>query len=153
MQEELLLHLAEAHEEELSKGRHPAEAFQAVLRRFGDLAALQLQLQASVPWFERWLVHFFNSKELVMSVGPRVAGSVMSFIGAAFLFGLAVVLPAIAKLAQAVPTVSQSGQLAGAAKALKLSLTSLLAFSVLVTLIGLATLGYAFMTRKKPARG
>ena len=88
-----------------------------------------------------------------MSVGPRVAGSVMSFIGAAFLFGLAVVLPAIAKLAQAVPTVSQSGQLAGAAKALKLSLTSLLAFSVLVTLIGLATLGYAFMTRKKPARG
>jgi hypothetical protein len=153
MRDELLSHLRQAYEDELSQGRDESTAVQVALRRFGDLAALQLQLQESIPWFERWLAHLFDSKEIVMSIGPRVAGWVMSLIGAAFLFGLAVVLPAVAKLGQAVPTASQSAQLVGAPKALKLSLTSLLAFSVLVMLVGLATLGYAFVTRKKPARG
>ena len=152
MREELLSHLRQAYEEELSLGLDQLAARQAALRRFGDLADLRSQLQASVPSFERWLVSLFGSQEIVMSIGPRVAGWVMCLIGAGFMFGLAVVLPATAKLAQALPPASQSGRVLDAAWALKLSLMSLLAFSSLVTVAGLGILVYAFITRNRAVR-
>jgi hypothetical protein len=153
MREELLSHLRQAYEEEHSLGLDESAARQAAVRRFGDLVDLQSQLQASVPSFERWLVSLFGSKEIVMSIGPRVAGWVMCLVGAAFMFGLAVVLPATAKLAQALPPASQSGRVLDAAMTLKLSLMSLLAFSSLVTVAGLGILAYVFVTRNKAARG
>ena len=153
MREELLSHLWQAYEEELSLGLDGSSARQSAVRRFGDLADLQSQLQASVPSFERWLASLFGSQEIVMSIGPRVAGWVMCLIGAGFMFGLSVVLPATAKLAQALPPASQSGRVLDAAWALKLSLMSLLGFSSLVTVAGLGILAYAFVTRNKAARG
>lgn len=153
MREELLSHLRQAYEEELSLGVDESAARHAAVRRFGDLADLQSQLQASVPAFERWLVSLFGSQEIVMSIGPRLAGWVMCVIGGAFMFGLSVVLPATAKLAQALPPASQSGRVLDAAWVLKLSLMSLLGFSSLVTIAGLGILAYAFVTRSKAARG
>jgi hypothetical protein len=153
MREELLAHLRQAYEEELSLGADESAARQAAVRRFGDPADLQSQLQASVPSFERWLVSLIGSKEIVMSIGPRVAGWVMCLVGGAFMFGLAIVLPATAQLAQAVSPDSRSGRALDAAMTLKLSLTSLLAFSSLVTVVGLGILAYAFITRNKAARG
>jgi hypothetical protein len=77
----------------------------------------------------------------------------MCLVGGAFMFGLAIVLPATAQLAQAVSPDSRSGRALDAAMTLKLSLTSLLAFSSLVTVVGLGILAYAFITRNKAARG
>lgn len=86
-----------------------------------------------------------------MFTGPRFLGWVMCVVGAAFAFGLAVVIPAAAKLAQLSSASPRTAELLKAEQILKGSLVSLVAFAFLVTLAGLSMLAYAFIARKRTA--
>ncbi|HEY2585084.1 MAG TPA: permease prefix domain 1-containing protein [Tepidisphaeraceae bacterium] len=152
MREELLAHLRQAYEEELAQGQDESAAFDAVVRRFGRPDELQRLIQASVPPLERWLAQMFDPMEDAMSIGPRFAGWVLCLVGAAFAFGLAVVMPATAKLAGLISASSRAGEALDAERVLKASLISLVAFAFFVTLAGLSILAYAFITRKRAAQ-
>jgi hypothetical protein len=54
MREELLAHLTRLYEDELSRTGDPQSATAGAICRFGDPRALSRELQASVPWLERW---------------------------------------------------------------------------------------------------
>jgi hypothetical protein len=54
MREELLTHLTRLFEEELSRTGDAQSATAEATRRFGDAPTLARELQASVPWLERW---------------------------------------------------------------------------------------------------
>jgi hypothetical protein len=54
MREELLGHLSEAYEEELSRCGDPKKAMEQVRKRFGDAGTLHHELQAVVPWAEQF---------------------------------------------------------------------------------------------------
>jgi len=69
MREEMLTHIRFAYDEELRQSTDARAAADAALRRFGNTSDLQLQLQASVPLFER-LVFCFLRKETLMSAWP-----------------------------------------------------------------------------------
>lgn len=152
MREELLAHLRQAYDEELAAGRDESAAFDAAIRRFGRFHELQRLIQASVPPFERWLAQVFGQMEDAMSIGPRFAGWVLALVGAGFAFGLAVVMPATAKLVGLIPASTRAGEAIDAERLLKASLISLVAFAFFVTLAGLSILAYAFITRKRTAQ-
>ncbi|MGD0138252.1 MAG: permease prefix domain 1-containing protein [Tepidisphaeraceae bacterium] len=67
MREELLGHLLECHQAELSRGSNERAAVQAAIERLGSVDELRMQLQASVPFFERMLFACLNRKETLMS--------------------------------------------------------------------------------------
>lgn len=152
MREELLAHLREAYEEELTQGRDESAAFDAAVRRFGSRDELQRLFQATVPSFEQWLAQQLTQLEDAMSIGPRFAGGVLCLVGAVFAFGLAVVMPATAKLAELISAGSHTAEALDAERVLKASLISLVAFAFVVTLFGLSILAYAFITRKRIAQ-
>ena len=84
-----------------------------------------------------------------MSRWPLMVGIIGTFVGFAFLFGLALVMPATAKLAnfehwQTLPPPQQE-----AAQILKLALLALLVLSAMVMFGGLGTLVYAVLQRKR----
>lgn len=90
--EELTAHLLDVFEQELRHaGGQGDAALTATVRRFGDCDALTRELQASVPAPER-LLFFLLYRE-------RFMWRLMILIGVlGTLFGMAVVLPALAKL-------------------------------------------------------
>lgn len=151
MRAELLAHLWQAYEEERSRGLDESAAIEAAVRRFGPALGLRDQLQASVPSIEQWFAFLLGSKEIAMFMGPRLLGWVLCVVGGAFAFGIAVVLPAAAKVAELSSASPRSAELLKAEQILKGSLVSLAAFSLLVTLAGMSTLAYAFITRKRTA--
>jgi len=67
MREELLGHLLESHQAELSRRSDEHAAVQAAIERLGSVDELRMQLQASVPFFERMLFACLNRKETLMS--------------------------------------------------------------------------------------
>lgn len=54
MREELLAHLIRLFDEELARTSDAQSATSEAIRRFGDASLLARELQASVPWFDRW---------------------------------------------------------------------------------------------------
>ena len=94
MSEELHAHLCLIYQEEREEGRDERAALEAVLRRFGDVAELQCDLQTVVPWWERSLFAVFLKKEQSMAKAFGLCG----ILGV--LVGMAVVMPAMAKLEQ-----------------------------------------------------
>jgi len=90
MEAELVAHLWAIWEEEAEKGPQRGALDGQVLRRFGDAGALRRELQASVGWWER-IVFVFLVKEKEMR---RLLGLVGIL---AVLFGMALVLPAMAQ--------------------------------------------------------
>jgi hypothetical protein len=152
MREELLAHLRQAYEEELAQGQDESAAFDSAVRRFGSPDDAQRLLQATVPTFEQWLAQQFTQLEDAMSIGPRFAGWVLSLVGAAFAFGLALIMPATAKLVGLIPVSMRAGEAIDAERVLKASLISLVAFAFFVTLSGVSILAYAFITRKRIAQ-
>lgn len=152
MREELLGHLWQAYDQERALGQSESDAFDAVIRRFGSPDELQRLLQGTVSAFERWLAQWVDQMEVAMSMGPRFLGWVLAGVGAVFAFGLAVVMPATARLAEVTSASPQAAHVLEAEQILKASLISLVAFSFLVTLAGLSILTYAFFTRKRTAQ-
>jgi len=87
-----------------------------------------------------------------MSKHSKPLGFALFFVGFAFMFGLAIVMPATAKLAmQANPNLTMD-QAIQANDVLRISLHSMVLFAAAVTLTGLALLIHAFITRPKPAQ-
>jgi hypothetical protein len=148
MHEEILAHLCEAFKEELVSLNDEPAAADAARRRLGDVDELRRQLQASVPFLERLFYAIFNHKEMVMSRWPWIMGMFASLVGLGFMFGLAIVFPAMAKLVQAVDLTQNRDHLLDAASALKISLMSLLALAIIVALSGIGMLGYAIKTNR-----
>jgi hypothetical protein len=147
--DELLAHLHQTYEQELSQTKDESAALEKTLERFGDLQKLQQELRSSIPWHERFL-YLLTNKETAMSRLSKPLGLALFFVGFAFMFGLAIVMPATAKLAQqANPTLTMA-QAIQANDVLRISLHSMVLFAALVTLIGLALLTHAFLTRTKP---
>lgn len=86
-----------------------------------------------------------------MTRHSKPLGLALFFVGFAFMFGLAIVMPATAKLAhQANPNLT-TDQAIQANDVLRISLHSMVLFAMLVTLTGFALLAHAFLTRPKPA--
>jgi hypothetical protein len=94
MREELCAHLCSTFQEEREEGANEQAALEAAVRRFGNLAELRGQLEASVPWWERSMVALFLRKEQAMTRTLGIGG----ILGV--LVGMAVVMPAMAKLEQ-----------------------------------------------------
>jgi hypothetical protein len=149
--DELVAHLHQTYEQELSKTQDESAALEKTLERFGDLQQLQKELRSSIPWHERFL-YLLTNKETPMSKHSKPLGFALFFVGFAFMFGLAIVMPATAKLAmQANPNLTMD-QAIQANDVLRLSLHSMVLFAAAVTLTGLALLIHAFITRPKPAQ-
>jgi hypothetical protein len=94
MREELLAHLIGIYDDESNTPESSSSALTATRRRFGDSAALSRQLQASVPFLERVFSMIYN-KEHTMK---RFWLTLLLTGLAGLAFGLALVLPALAKL-------------------------------------------------------
>ena len=142
MREEILAHLSQAYGEELARCGDESAAQEESLRRFGDLNEVRRQLQASVPLSERWLFTLFYEMEANMLRNSRLVGWIMAGIGGVFMFGLAIVLPATAKLVQEV-NAGGPGLALKSAPLLKESLISLTVFSFAVTLVGIGLVLHA----------
>ena len=149
--DELVAHLHQTYEQELSKTQNESTALDNTLERFGNLQTLQQELRSSIPWHERFL-YLLTNKETPMSKHSKPLGFALFFIGFAFMFGLAVVMPATAKLAQQANPNLTMDQAIQANDVLRISLHSMVLFAAAVTLTGLALLTHAFLTRTKPAR-
>jgi uncharacterized membrane protein YidH (DUF202 family) len=67
MREEMIAHLWQVYQEELTDSSNAHLAMVVVAQRFGDTEELRNQLQESIPWIERVLVTFFGRKENPMS--------------------------------------------------------------------------------------
>lgn len=147
--DELLTHLHQTFEQELSKTQNESTALDNTLNRFGNLQKLQQELRSSIPWQEKFL-YLLTNKETAMSRLSKPLGFALFIVGFAFMFGLAIVMPATAKLAkQANPTLTLD-QAIQANDVLRISLHSMVLFAMLVTLTGLALLTHAFLTRNRP---
>jgi hypothetical protein len=59
MREELLSHLIRQFDEELARTGDAQFSTAEAIRRFGDAVSLARELQASVPWLERWAFSSF----------------------------------------------------------------------------------------------
>ncbi len=70
MREELLAHICEIYDEELSQGHDSKAAVERACQRFGDVATLTQELQQSLPAWQRWALgqHKYTSK-----IGRRLA--------------------------------------------------------------------------------
>jgi hypothetical protein len=147
--EELLAHLHQTYEQELSQTHDQSTALQNTLERFGNPDQLQQELRSSIPWHERFF-YLLTNKETPMSRLSKPLGLALFVVGFLFMFGLAIVMPATAKLAhQANPNLTMD-QAIQANDVLRISLHSMVIFAMLVTLTGLALLAHAFFTRTKP---
>jgi hypothetical protein len=141
MHEEIYSHLLASFEEELARpGAHPADAIDAAARRLGDPADLRRQLQSSVPFVERLFFQLIPRKEAPMSRW------IWLLAVCAFLFGLSMVLPALAQIKQGVLH-STPGVLWNPVGIL------LFATGLLITLAGLGTILYGVVhrLRRRPA--
>ena len=128
MREELLSHLVCSYEEELGRpGVSPRAAVVAALGRLGDPGALHDQLQKSVPVIERLVFEFLAPKELHMSRWFYFVAVV------AFLFGTAIVLPALARHKQQGAT--------------WLDVAPLLALGLIITFAGVGAIVYGIVPR------
>jgi hypothetical protein len=146
--EELLSHLHQIYEQELSQTQNESAALQNTLQRFGNPDQLQNELRSSIPWHERFF-YLLTNKETPMSKHSKPLGLALFVVGFAFMFGLAVVMPATAKLAhQANPNLT-TDQAIQANDVLRISLHSMVIFATLVTLTGLALLAHNFFTTRK----
>jgi hypothetical protein len=92
IREELVAHLLEAYQAELRRaGGDARAAFDATIRRFGDCDELATELEASVPPLERLLFLLFYREHLMWRLLVLIG-----LLGT--LFGMGVILPALAKL-------------------------------------------------------
>jgi hypothetical protein len=141
MHDELLAHLLASYEEELTRpGATPTAAAASAARRLGDPADLRLQLQSSVPLPERLLFQIVSRKENPMSRW------IWLLAVCAFLFGMSMVLPALAQIKQGVlhSTPGVPWNPVG---------ILLFATGLLITLAGLGTILYGVVhrLRRRPA--
>jgi hypothetical protein len=86
MSEELLSHLLTSYQEELLHKAEGPSALDRAIRRFGNVEELRLQLQASVPFFERILFMCLDRKETIMLRWIWILGVLAWTIGAFFNF-------------------------------------------------------------------
>jgi hypothetical protein len=123
MREELLAHCCEVYQEELAQLKDETLAVEETVRRLGDADELTSRLQASLPLSETLICLRLARKELIMS---RWFWMLLGLFLA--LFGVGMVLPALAKL-------KQSGSLPAAS-------TPPLLFGVAIFVLGLCLFGY-----------
>jgi hypothetical protein len=123
MREELLAHLLDAYEDELTCHPAPHAAAEAALCRLGDVHSLAIQLSASVPPAERFISYCLRKEPLMRKVYLRILAAV-----AVVLIGLAFVFPAVAKW-------HNEGQFVG-------QVMLGLCFGSIITLFGLVSLGF-----------
>jgi hypothetical protein len=148
--EELLAHLHQIYQEELSQSHNESAALQNTLQRFGNPDQLEKELRSSIPWHEKFF-YLLTNKETPMSRLSKPLGLALFVVGFLFMFGLAVVMLATAKLAhQANPNLT-TDQAIQANDILRISLHSLVIFAMLVTFTGLALLAHNFFTTCKHA--
>jgi hypothetical protein len=88
MREELLYHLVERFQAELGRQSDEHAAFETAIKRLGNVEELRLQLQESVPFFERLLFLCLNRKETFMSRWLWIVGLVAIVVGDNFRFTL-----------------------------------------------------------------
>jgi hypothetical protein len=86
MREELLEHLLECYQVELGARQDERAAILAAIERMGNVDELQLQLQGSVPFFERVLFLCLSRKETFMLRWLWAVGVVAWVIGSQFSF-------------------------------------------------------------------
>ena len=137
VREELLAHLFEAFARELQTAGDPGAALDATIQRFGNCDVLAKELEASVPALERVVFLLFHRERLMwrLLVLVGVLGT---------LFGMAVILPALAKL-------KHLGALTGQADALTRVAVGMIIGVVIVT-AGVHLLVWGITRRlRKPA--
>jgi hypothetical protein len=98
MQSELLAHLQAALAEERGGGADEQIAPAQAQRRLGEGAELTRSLQATVPRIEQLFFTWFDRKESFMPRGLRPVGFAIALAGFVWMFGLAILMPALAKL-------------------------------------------------------
>jgi len=86
MHEELLGHMLGVYDEEQAHLGDDRAAVAATKRRLGNADELRLQLQASVPFFERVLFLCLSRKEIFMSRWLLIVGLVTIVVGRYFHF-------------------------------------------------------------------
>ena len=122
IREELLAHVTAVFDEELARLGDEQAAVNETARRFGIAAELESQLQASVPWLDRFFL--ISEREILMSRWFWLAAVFAVF------FGPAMLLPALAKF-------RDHGEL----------LWVPMAIGLLITFAGLGGIGYGVMQR------
>ncbi|HEY1785045.1 MAG TPA: hypothetical protein VGG30_05820 [Pirellulales bacterium] len=103
MREELLAHLTQLYEQELTRCGDAESATSEAICRFGDARALSRELQASVPWLERWAFIRFPV------YGPtrrRRGESPLRYMLRLNSWGLAIGIPCYALIALVVGTIA-----------------------------------------------
>jgi len=88
MREEMLAHLLNSYEEELARLTDEKSAGDVAIKRLGNADELRLQLQDSVPFFERALFLCLGRKETVMLPCLWIVGLVAWIIGMQSSFAL-----------------------------------------------------------------
>jgi hypothetical protein len=86
MRADLLDHLRESYRMELDCRADEYAAIEAAIARLGNADELRLQLQASVPFFERMLFLCLDRKETFMSRSLWIVGVVAIVVGDNFRF-------------------------------------------------------------------
>ncbi len=81
MREELLSHLVETYNEELSRTETDQFARDAALRRFGSTTEVTTRLQSTIPPIERALFSFLSGKETLMTRILWIIAIVLIVIG------------------------------------------------------------------------
>ena len=81
MREELLSHLLSSYQEELHREADGPFAVDAAIKRLGNVEELRLQLQATVPFFERLLFVCIDRKEKLMLRVLWIVGIVAWIVG------------------------------------------------------------------------
>jgi hypothetical protein len=126
MSEELLAHLLGAYEQELNATVSEYDALNAALARFGNIEILREELTQSVPLAERLFYHFSSPREQIMLRWILVGIAVIAI-------GMAIVLPALAKI--------KSGEIFTIQGAVMLSI------GVALVVLGITTIGFKIARR------
>ncbi len=138
MREELTAHLLSNFCDELAANPDAREAAEAVIRRFGDSATLGRDLADSVPFLERITFGLLHQKERIMLRWLLLG----IFI---FLFGMSMILPALAKLKQHAQDIGRHPQ------PMHEVVTALL-IGAIITWIGTGLLGYGIRSARRQAQ-
>ena len=135
MREELTAHLLSNYCDELAGNPDAREAAEAVIRRFGDSAALGRDLADSVPFLERITFRLLHQKERIM-LRWLLLGILL------FLFGVSMILPALAKMKQHAQELGQHPQIMH-------DIVIALLIGATITWIGTGLLGYGIRSARR----
>jgi hypothetical protein len=125
--EELLAHLLDLYDQELERLQDEWAAADRAKQRFGQADDLRGELATAVPWVERLILRICGKEGIMWRwLGMYVLGLVTVFVGMGF------VLPAIQQLRSPTPIMPND----------RFGIAVLFPFGVVVTLLGLALVGY-----------